>query len=113
MKKYILFTIIFILSFSFSKAQTTAEKEETCRVEKVYPNPVNNFVFIEIHQENYTYAKIELIDILGNQVQKWQPKALFPGDQKLRIDFQNLRSGIYLLRIRIDEQEFVKRIRKE
>ncbi len=106
-----IFIILLIVNFSYAQNPVQIE-QETVKVEKVYPNPVNSFVYVEISLEDYAIARFQLIDILGNKIQEWEAQQLFPGDHKVKLQFKSLRTGIYLLKIRVGDKEFVKRIRK-
>ncbi len=106
-----IFLFLLFINLSFAQNQVQVE-EETCRIEKVYPNPVKSHVYVELYLEDYSKARFQLIDILGNKVQGWEAQQLFPGTHKVKLQFKSLRTGIYLLKIRVDEKDFVKRIRK-
>lgn len=115
MKKTILSLLLLLFFFSFENlnAQETPPVEnEKYRIEKVYPNPVQDQLFIEIFSEDFSFVQFELIDILGNKVKQWKKRELFPGSQKLGIDLQSIHPGFYLLKSTIEGQVVVKRIRK-
>ena len=113
MRTIFIFISLFILFInpSFGQAELPFE-EATVKIEKVYPNPVSSHVFVQIKQEDYTHAQFELVDILGNKIQKWEVKQLFPGSQKVKLQFKSLRTGIYLLKIKVGNKIFIKRLRK-
>ena len=72
---------------------------------KVYPNPSNDIVYVDLVDENLKPAKnavitAELYDILG------MPRGKVTIiDNKAVVDVKNLNRGIYVLKINIDGQE--------
>jgi hypothetical protein len=82
-----------------NSAQATIEvddclslNEEESSKAKIYPNPVNSILFIEINEAKE--LKIELIDALGKVVHSQTSSA-----SSTSIDVSNLQAGIYMLRI--------------
>lgn len=105
--------LIFLLFSGQSNAQKTSISEnENYRIEKVYPNPVSNQVSIQFYSENYSTVQFELINILGNKIKQWKKMELIPGVQRIKLDFQDLDPGFYLIKATVDGQVIVKRIRK-
>jgi hypothetical protein len=58
---------------------------------KVYPNPANEWLNIEITGENANGAEIRLVDLLGNVI------ALSKGYNSWRVPVNHLAPGIYIL----------------
>jgi hypothetical protein len=71
----------------------------TFSIEKVYPNPVKDFINIELRSEVAGAVKLSLINILGTEVKKWDEFYLHQGNQKLKIDLTSFNTGIYILKI--------------
>jgi hypothetical protein len=115
MKKIILCLslLLFFLSFANLQAQEASLSEnEKYQIDKIYPNPVQGQVFVELYSENFTSVQFELIDILGNKIKLWKKRELVPGNQKVSLDLQSIHPGFYLLKTTIGGQVIVKRIRK-
>ena len=111
--KYLLTLLIFTMVSIFAQpvfAQDLDKKQ--FQIEKIFPNPVDDYVFVEFDSVEYGKVIFELIDILGNTVQKWKPANALPGTQKIRLDLNSLQSGVYLLRARINSESVVVRLRK-
>ncbi len=111
--KYLLIILIFTMVSMFTNpalAQDLDKKQ--FQIEKIFPNPVDDFVFVEFQSVEYGKVVFELIDILGNTVQKWKPANTLPGIHKIRLDLNPLQTGVYLLRARIDNESAVVRLRK-
>ena len=115
MKKYILCLsfLLFFLSFNNLHAQeVTLSENQKYQIEKIYPNPVQDQVFIELYSVDYASVQFELIDILGNKIKLWKKKELVPGNQKISLDLQSIHPGFYLLKTNVGGEVIVKRIRK-
>ncbi|MGV6830545.1 MAG: T9SS type A sorting domain-containing protein [bacterium] len=67
----------------------------------VYPNPVNNHFYI---QTNLAVKEIQVIDISGKIVKSFYPNMY----SKFLVD--DLKSGLYLLRLNTDLEQIVKKI---
>lgn len=114
MKAAILFLLLFVAVFPLN-AQTNAslvDDSSTTKLERVYPNPIEDYIVVEVTAANYNQATIVLMDILGNVVQRWENQELSPGTQQIRLSLRNLHSGIYLLKVVVDNKSFVQRLRK-
>ncbi|MGQ7871281.1 T9SS type A sorting domain-containing protein [Sunxiuqinia sp. sy24] len=114
--KQTLLTLTFSLFLLFNgslKAQDLSRSDTLdYQIEKVYPNPAREFLFVELFSEHYMVVRFELIDILGNTVKKWEKKELTPGRHKIRFELQKFSSGFYLLKADKQGQIIIKRIRK-
>lgn len=116
MKKRILSIILIsFLTLPIAFGARAAEQQvdnKSYLIEKIYPNPVKDFVYVELSSKEYSIVQFDLIDILGNKVKIWKKVELVPGSQRIRLETNDLNNGFYLLRATIDKQIIVKRIRK-
>ena len=108
-----LFTFLFILSIGISsyaqkitssnlKAGTVSEKisdTQSFSIDKVYPNPVKDLITLELQSTQPGAIQVTLINILGTEVKKWEEFYLNQGDQKLKLDLSQFKSGVYILKI--------------
>lgn len=109
-----IFTFIFLSLFSLGilaqNSSSTVKKNDTFNsgisleqqsfsISSVYPNPVKDFVTIEIQSKISDAVQINLYNILGAEVKKWEPNYLKQGTQKLKLDLSLFKSGVYILRI--------------
>ena len=78
---------------------------------KVYPNPVNDILSIELLNEDYKQVTIELFDTDGKLIKKVTPGLNEVIKQQINIDY--LEAGNYVLRIKIDSDILVLNIIKE
>lgn len=65
---------------------------------KVYPNPANNLLNIEL-DEMYEVINVRIMNILGKEVQQKQ----FKREQLLRLDISELPSGPYFIQLQTPE----------
>ncbi len=101
------FTFIFALIISIcSSAQKSGSltvgmntQNQLFSIKKAYPNPVTDFVTIEFQSVESGEVQISLINILGSEVKKWDGFFLNEGNQELKIDLSQFKSGIYILRM--------------
>ena len=71
---------------------------------KVYPNPVNNILYIK--SNNITLSKIEIFTILGRRVKVFN-------DNLSSINLEDLTSGVYLIKIHSNNGQLIKRLVKK
>jgi hypothetical protein len=64
----------------------------------IYPNPVDDYLFVKILEEGNREATIELYDSQGRQIQSHIDK--YPGTHTL--EMSELKAGIYMVRISLD-----------
>ena len=70
----------------------------------IYPNPVNNILYIETEVE---IKEVVVYDVYGRQ------QSTVNGQQSLSIDLSNLNTGIYFVKINTNQGEIVKRFIKQ
>lgn len=100
---------IFILMMAFGfvtyaqkpalQPSVSATEISSFSINKIYPNPVKDFVTIELQSESAGTIQVSLFNILGIEIKKWETQSLYNGDQKLKIDLSQLKSGVYILKI--------------
>ena len=81
--------------------QYTSVLRSSCNVREefnVWPNPVQEMVFINILTSNGSTAIIKLFDSKGALVKK-QKAMLLPGSNQLNLDMRSLPSGVYSLSV--------------
>ncbi len=81
-------------------------------VEKVYPNPVKDLVYVDIQSKTTCRILINLYNILGTEVKKWESIDLHEGAQKLKLDLSELKSGLYVLKFSVSGQFYSQMIKK-
>ncbi|TYA59315.1 T9SS type A sorting domain-containing protein [Formosa maritima] len=78
---------------------TLSIESETAEVIKIFPNPVSETLYISTDQQIET---VTLYDLLGKQV--------LLAKKVNQIEVRNLKSGIYLLKIKTDRSKITKKI---
>jgi len=117
MKTVFTFLLILILgtsafaqktAYPSNKAVASAEKisidSQSFSIEKVYPNPVKDLLTIDLRTTVSGAVKVSLINILGTEVKKWDEFSISQGDQKLKLDLSQFKSGMYILKISQQDQ---------
>lgn len=101
-----IYTFLLIMAFGFvGYAQKPALQpsvnatETSFSINKVYPNPVKDFVTVELQSEVTGTIQVSLFNILGTEVKKWETQSLYNGDQKIKLDLSQLKTGVYILKI--------------
>jgi len=85
---------------------TTGLKERSYGSIQVSPNPFINKILIE---SNQNFRMIEIYDLFGkNHFSETLPQ----GEKSETLDLRRLEKGIYILKIKIEEKEFTRKIIK-
>ncbi|MFK7922933.1 MAG: reprolysin-like metallopeptidase [Bacteroidia bacterium] len=63
---------------------------------KLYPNPAQDFAYIEFSAPTKEHGQLELIDLQGRSLRK---EAFPAGAQKIKLSRQGLSSGLYFVRV--------------
>tara|TARA_Y100001970_G_scaffold155040_1_gene189918 strand:+ start:3842 stop:4534 length:693 start_codon:yes stop_codon:yes gene_type:complete len=79
-------------------------------VNDIYPNPFNPTCNINYSIPSYGMVKVALIDINGREVQSLTNGMLSKGNYDIKIDGNNLSSGIYFLSILHDNNQLVRKL---
>ncbi len=81
-------------------------------VEKVYPNPVKDVVFVDVRSKTNNPVVITLYNILGTEIKKWESLDLHEGAQKLKLDLSELKSGLYVLKFSVSGHFYSQMVKK-
>ena len=106
-------------SFNFSKPENEfkEEKEQVFKEQseylKLYPNPFDSKITLELWMNATEKADLYLTDVYGKQYAvPMQNTQLQKGKNVLNIDFPNLAKGIYFLQLKTEKQTYVRQIVK-
>ena len=88
----------------------TKEKFDNILIE-VYPNPTRQYLFIEAISNTEAKLTFEFVDVFGNIVFERKTEATDTTDP-IGFNIQNLKPGIYILRIRSRDFSWIKKIIK-
>ena len=92
------------IAWVYSFTSTSGIEESTQKNEIiVYPNPVQDIIFIE----SKYLGTLELSDISGKILRTWQQKSLSEV-----IDVSDLKNGIYFLKIMVEKNRFSSTVKK-
>jgi len=79
-------------------------------VGNAYPNPFNPVTVVPLNLAKNAHVHARLYDMLGRPVQELHNGALAAGSHALRIDGANLSTGIYFVRVRVNDDLHVQKI---
>lgn len=112
MKTIFTFILLLVVSVSSFSQKTTATiqkpgilvaggtiKSQSFSISKVYPNPVKDFLTVDIYTEMSGNIQISLFNIMGTEVKKWESFYLSQGDQQFKVDLSFIKTGVYILKI--------------
>ncbi len=89
-----------------------AELSQQYFISKVYPNPVKDFVNVDIKTFRTETFQVSLFNILGVEVKVWDSISVPTGGQIINIDLSNLKSGVYILKFNNGNRVISQVIRK-
>lgn len=88
-----------------SDKSKTLEKNELA---VVYPNPCNSSCILFFNKERFIPKKIELLNIIGQKIRGYNLTDV--AKNEMEISLNDLDSGLYLLRILLEDQFITKKI---
>lgn len=77
---------------------------------RVYPNPLADFTNLEFSLTEKSVVKVEVCNFLGKTVYSESAREYPDGINKIRISSSNLSSGVYLIKLTIDNQSYTHKI---
>ena len=84
-------------------------KESTQSAFSIFPNPTGdaNQIILQFSEAQKQHIDVELLDILGNQMYR---SSLNIGDQSTIIPIHNLCSGMYMIRVRMNNEVYMEKV---
>lgn len=79
-------------------------------VSAISPNPVSTTASLSITLPQQANVNIEIIDVLGRKVRNIYNGLKDTGEHQYFIDAKSLHSGLYFVRIEVENKEYVKRL---
>ena len=78
----------------------------------IFPNPVGNQATLSLNVEQEGEVKIEMYNASGAMVKTFEMKSLKTGQQNITIGTQDLKPGIYFLRLKVDGEVWTRKVVK-
>lgn len=78
----------------------------------IYPNPVSDWIYVEVDIQNSAFYTGELLDLSGRRIHQWSESLQKKGMNKISFNIADIRSGTYLLSITIGTKTISKLIVK-
>ncbi len=75
-----------------------------------YPNPFRDALTVEYELANSSVVKIEVYDFTGRKITELQNKVEEAGNHSKVFDGIKLNSGMYFLKITVDQNEYVTKV---
>ena len=117
---FILSIFFSLSSFSFELNQLQypgsnifEENDQLLSVQKLYPNPVKDKLTVELNVKEEGEIVVIVYDILGNERIKRDVFLDHSGLNKISLNFSELHSGIYILKVEKDVNAVSARIKKQ
>ena len=84
-------------------------KENTQSAFSFYPNPTGdaNQIILQFSEAQKQHIDVELLDILGNQMYM---TSINVGDQSTTIPIHNLCAGMYMIRVRMNNEVYMEKV---
>jgi hypothetical protein len=76
----------------------------------VYPNPFADFTNIEFSLDKASVVKVDVCNFLGKNVYSESAREYPNGTNKIRINSADMSSGVYLVKLTIDNQTFTRKV---
>lgn len=77
---------------------------------RVFPNPFADFTNLEFSLNKASVVKVDVCNFLGKTVYSETAREYPNGSSKIRINSGNLSSGVYLIKLTIDNQTYTRKI---
>lgn len=72
---------------------------------RVYPNPTNGVVNIDVDLTSPLQIGIKLFDIMGREIETILSPTNFSSNQKLKTNLKDINTGVYFLKLKIGDAE--------
>jgi hypothetical protein len=72
---------------------------------KIFPNPANDFITIQF-DKNYPSVDVQIVNLLGKVIVNTEVQ----DTQTYKIELNHLATGIYLVRVKVEERVFTKKL---
>ena len=89
---------------------TVEEVEQNIKVNKIFPNPTNNQVFIEYQTSDFGVYAVQIFNSLGQVVLRDELKPAPFGPRKEAFNLQNLAPGVYHIMIDTEQERITRKV---
>lgn len=80
----------------------------TFSIDKIYPNPATENVFIELQSENNEQFSLEILNLKGQKI-FYDSYDIAEGENRISIDLSKIAKGNYLLKVKNESGIFISR----
>lgn len=111
-------TLVYFLGTSYTNSKSVdfcvqqSSIGETAAISalSVYPNPFTNKTTIAVNLSESQDVQIDVFNVLGENVSNIAKSVLSAGDHKFELNAENLKDGIYIVRMTVGDRIMTKRI---
>lgn len=96
-------------NWDFGGAMSIGAQHLTISELTTYPNPADRSMVLSFQNQQLGYAKVDLINASGATVMKIFEGNLPTGQQTFDLDVSKLASGLYISRVQIDGNAYLKK----
>ncbi|MFN5711306.1 MAG: T9SS type A sorting domain-containing protein [Bacteroidota bacterium] len=104
------FVLIDEVNLTAGSSGTSLYENETAVIERIYPNPSEEFTWLQFNVTQPSAVRIVLYDVLGNEVQQCFNQFMSAGKFKTEINTSSLGSGMYVCKLMMDENIYTERL---
>ena len=94
----------------FSIAFTGLDDNISTQSVKVFPNPVSDYLTLQINTMIEELVQYSVIDPLGRELYKYNEGIVPAGQKSYTIDFTTMNAGIYYISIKVGSQHTIEKI---
>ncbi|MEZ5198786.1 MAG: T9SS type A sorting domain-containing protein [Bacteroidales bacterium] len=76
----------------------------------VYPNPFEDYTNVSFNLNESSYVELSVYNIVGEVVYQDQYSEMGTGSQKLLLDTQDYKPGIYFINLLVGDKIYTKKI---
>ncbi len=94
--------------FNSSTSGINEPKNENASL--LFPNPSNNYTFLNFALDNQAKAKIEIVNLLGEALLTLDEQTFSKGKNEIELSTADLASGVYLVNFKSDKYSFIQKL---
>lgn len=94
---------------TFAVSTTKTNETDNNLIYKLYPNPTNDNIFVELNSEELAGSEIKVTDVTGKVILNHR---ITNKDRKIELNLRNYNSGVYMMKLENNKNTIVRKIVK-
>lgn len=94
---------------TFAVSTTKTNETDNNLIYKVYPNPTNDNIFVELNSAELAGSEIKVTDVTGKVILNHR---ITNKDRKIELNLRNYNSGVYMMKLENNKNTIVRKIVK-